>query len=132
MGPILNNYGRSSATPRPIPHVKGVDAEMNLQKGQGDSQIFGYGIDRRLPTPEPHLKGTQAQLNYDMGQGRHMNEIFHQYGKLEQSTRSAPKVKYDGVENLIKGQGDSMKKTLSQCPPTNRRIERPPSAPLWP
>lgn len=120
MGPLLNNYGRSSATPRPVPHVKGVDAEMNREKGHGDSQLFDYRVRHRLTTPEPHVKGLQAQTNYDLGQGRHVNELFTQYGKLQQTIPNAPKVKYDGVQNLIKGQGDSMRKTLSQCPPTQR------------
>ncbi|CAF0830641.1 unnamed protein product [Rotaria sp. Silwood1] len=131
MGPILNNYGRTSATPRPIPNVKGLDAEMNLQKGLGDSQLLQHGIDRYTPTPEPHVKGDQAHSNYDMGQGHHVNDLFHQYGKLQQPARAPPKVKYDGIENLRKGQGDAMRKTLSQCPPTNRRIERPQSASYW-
>jgi hypothetical protein len=131
MGKLLNNYGRVSATPRAGPNVIGYDAEMNFQKGRGDSQLLGYGIERRLSTPDPHVKGDQAQLNYDKGQGRHVNELFQHYGKLQQSAQAAPKVNRDGVQNLIKGQGDSMKKTLSQCPLTNRRIERPPSAPLW-
>ena len=132
MGPIINNYGRASATPRPNPHVKGIAAETNFQKGQGDSQLLEHGLNHRLPTPEPHVKGDQAHLNYDYGQGRHVDELFHQYGQLPQSTRSAPKIKHDGVQNLIKGQGDSMRKTLSQCPPSSRHIERPQSVPLRP
>ncbi len=131
MGPIINNYGRRSTTPRPIPHVKGIAAEMNLQKGHGDSQLLEHDIDRRFRTPDQNLKGNQAHLNYDMGQGHHVNELFHQYGKLEQSTRAAPKVKYDGVQNLLKGQGDAMRKTIGQCPPTSRYRERPQSATLW-
>ncbi len=131
MGPILNDYGRISTTPRPIPHVNGIDAQMNREKGHGDSQLFDHSIHRRLPTPEPHVKGVQAQANYDMGQGRHVNELFHQYGKLQHSNQTAPKVKYDGVHNLIKGQGDSMRKTISQCPPTNRQKERLQSVPSW-
>jgi hypothetical protein len=132
MGPILNNYGRNISTPRRIPHVKGVDAEMNREKGHGDSELFAHRIDRRLPTPEPNVKGAQAQLNYDMGQGHHVNELFHQYGQLKTSSQNAPKVKFDGVQNLIKGQGDDMRKTISQCPPTNRHFERPQSAQLRP
>jgi hypothetical protein len=120
MGTILNNYGRSSTTPRPYRNVKGIDAEMNREKGHGDAQLFNYNIERRLPTPEPHVKGLQAQLNYDMGQGHHVNELFSQYGKLQESSQTVPKVKYDGVQNLLKGQGDAMRKTLSQCPLTNR------------
>ncbi|CAF1398258.1 unnamed protein product [Rotaria sordida] len=131
IGPILNSYGRTSATPRPIPHVKGFDAEMNLQKGLGDSQMLQHGIKRPISTPEPHVKGDQAHLNYDMGQGYHVNNIFHQYGKLQQSARAPPKVKHEGIENLRKGQGDTMRKTLSQCPLTNRDIERPQSASYW-
>lgn len=132
LGPILNNYGRAVASPRPAPHVKGMAAEMNLQKAQGDSRLLAHGLDRRSPTPEPHLKGSQAQANYDMGQGHHVDQLFHQYGRMEQSSRSGPKVKYDGVQNMIKGQGDEMRKTLSQCPPTSRHhVERPQSAPRW-
>ncbi|CAF0946536.1 unnamed protein product [Adineta ricciae] len=132
MGPILNNYGRSApATPRPNPRVKSHEAEVNLEKGKGDSHLLKHGHERYTSTPEPNVKGTQAHLNYEMGQGQHVNQLFHQYGRLQQSARSAPKVKYDGVNNLLKGQGDAMKKTLSQCPPTHRRVERPPSATLW-
>ncbi|UJR10634.1 hypothetical protein I4U23_014831 [Adineta vaga] len=131
MGPILNNYGRSASTPRPNPHVKGLAAESNLLKGKGDCHLLEHGYDRYVPTPEPHLKGTQAHMNYEMGQGQHVNELFHQYGKLQRSARTAPKVKYGGVDNLLKGQGDAMKKTLSQCPPTHRRVERPLTATLW-
>jgi hypothetical protein len=131
MGPLLNNYGRSSSTPRPAPNVKGTSAENNREKGFGDSQLLKHTVDPRLPTPEPHVKGLQAHLNYDMGQGHHVNELFSQYGKLKQSAQAPPKVKYDGVHNLIKGQGGEMRKTLSQCPPTSRHYERPPSAPIW-
>ncbi|CAF1313219.1 unnamed protein product [Adineta steineri] len=132
MGPILNNYGRSSATPRSVPpHVKGLAAQMNREKGRGDSQLLEHGIKRHVPISELNLKGEQAHLNYDMGQGHHVNELFHRYGKLQQSARTAPKVKFDGVDNFAKGQGDSMRKTLSQCPPTNRRMERPQTAPFW-
>jgi hypothetical protein len=132
MGPILNNDHRSSATPRPIPHVKGTAAEINREKGLGDSQLLDHGVNRRLSTPDPHIKGDQAQLNYDMGQGRHVNELFHQYGKLQQTAKSVPKVKFDGVHNFNKGQGDAMRKTIGQCPPTSRHIERPQSVPSWP
>ena len=131
MGSLLNNYGRSAATPRPIPHVKGIDAEVNREKGYGDARLITHGIDHRLSTPEPHVKGLQAQTNYDMGQGHHVNELFHQYGKLKQTAQAPPKVKYDGVQNFIKGQGDDMRKTLSQCPPTSRHFERPQSVPPW-
>ncbi|CAF1969463.1 unnamed protein product [Rotaria magnacalcarata] len=131
MGPIMNNYGHNSATPRPIPHVKGTAAEVNLQKGLGDSQLLQHDIDHYTPTPEPHVKGNQALFNYDMGQGHHVNDLFQQYGKLQQSARAPPKVKYDGVENLRKGQGDSMRKTLSQCPPTTRNMKRPQSVSYW-
>lgn len=120
MGPLLNNYGRNSATPRPARHVIGTDAEMNRERGQGDSQLFDHRVQHRLTTPEPNVKGLQAQTNYDMGQGRNVTELFHQYGRLKQPNQNAPKVKYDGIQNLINGQGDSMRKTLSQCPLTHR------------
>jgi hypothetical protein len=131
MGPILNNYGRVAPSPRPGPHVKGLAAELNLQRSYGDSQLLEHGHDRRLPTPEQHLKGSQAQLNYDMGQGHVVDQLFHEYGKIPQSSRSAPKVKYDGVDNMIKGRGDAMRKALSQCPPTNRHVQRSHSATTW-
>lgn len=131
MGSLLHDYGRASATPRPMSCVKGADAKINQQKGLGDSQLLYHGIKTNEPIPEPHVKGDQASLNYDLGQGRYVNELFHQYGKLEQTPRNAPKVKFGGVENMLKGQGDSMRKTLSQCPPTTRNAERPPSVSLW-
>ncbi len=132
LGPILNNYGRVAPSPRPVPNIKGFAAEANLQKGYGDSQILEHVADRRLPTPEPNVKGTQAQINYDMGQGRHVNKLFYEYGKLPQSARAAPKVKYDGVQNHANGQGDGMRKAISQCPPSTRYLERPQSAAVWP
>ena len=130
MGPILNNYGDNLSTPRRIPHVKGNDAEMNRHKGHGDIQLLQHSIDYRRPTAEPHVKGDQAHLNYDIGQGRRVNELFHKYGQLHQSARGPPKVKFDGVENYTKGQGNAMLKTLSQCPPTDRHMQRPQSVPL--
>ena len=131
MGSVLHNDGRVSATPRPIRNVKGIDAELNREKGRGDSQLFNHHIHNRLPTPEPHVKGLQAQINYDQGQGHDINELFHQYGKVPLSTQAAPKVKYDGVQNLMKGQGDAMRKTISQHPPTSRHVQRPLSAAPW-
>lgn len=131
MGPLLNNYGRSASTPRPIPHVKGNDAEVNRERGFGDSQLLDHGIRQRPATPDPHVKGLQAQINYDNGQGRYVTELFHQYGKLERDIHSAPKVKFDGVQNLIKGQGGEMRRTLSQCPPTGRQREHLQSVPPW-
>ena len=131
MGPLLNNYGQSALTPKPIPHVKGNDAVINREKGRGDSQLLDHGIRQRPATPDPHVKGFQAQTNYDNGQGRHVTELFHQYGKLEKGAQTAPKVKFDGVQNLIKGQGGEMRRTLSQCPPTERHRERLQSIPPW-
>ena len=132
MGSILNPNSRMAPSSRPIPHVKGEAAEMNLQRGLGDSQLLEHGVKTRIPTPEPHLKGYNAQFNHDAGQGHHVNELFHQYGKLPQSIRSGPKVSYDGLENRRKGQGDEMRKALAQCPPTSRPSQRPPSASYWP
>jgi len=132
VGPMINNYGRHPSSPRPIPSVKGNAAEMNLQKGYGDSHILQHDNAHRPPTPEPNVKGVQAHLNYDMGQGRHVHKLFHEYGKLPQSARAAPKVKYDGVRNFKHGQGDAMRKAISQCPPSNRYPDRPQSVPLWP
>lgn len=131
MGSLLNRYGSASTSTRPIPHVKGTAAEINRERGLGDSGIINHRVEQRLSTPEPHIKGSQAQLNYDLGQGRYVNELFTQYGKLAQSTPNAPKVKYDGVQNLIRGQGDAMRKTLAQCPPTNRQAQRSESIPPW-
>lgn len=131
MGPLLNNYGRSASTPRPAPHVKGDDAVINREKGLGDSQLLDHGIRQRPATPDPHVKGIQAQTNYDNGQGRHVTELFHQYGRLQQKPPTLPKVKFDGVDNLIKGQGGEMRKTLSQCPLTERHRESLQSVPPW-
>lgn len=131
MGPILNNYGSNPSTPRRPPSVKGMAAEVNLQKGYGDAQLLQHVVDSYKKTPEPHIKGEQAYLNYDMGQGRDMNELLHQYGQLQQSARAPPKVNHGGIENLRKGQGDEMRKTLSQCPPTSRHMQRPKSGSFW-
>jgi hypothetical protein len=131
MGPILNNYGRHPLSPQAVPNVKGLAAEMNLQKGLGDSQILEHRTDHRPPTPEPNVKGVQGHLNYNMGQGRHVNKLFYEYGKLPQSARAPPKVKYGGIQNLQKAQGDAMRKAISQCPPSNRYPERTQSVPLW-
>lgn len=120
MGSILNQYGRSAPSPRPIPHVKGEAAEMNLQRGHGDSQLLEYVKEERMRTPDPHLKGSQAHFNYEMSQGQNVDELFHQYGKLPLSTQAAPKVKLDGLQYRMRGQGDEMRKTLNQCPPTAR------------
>jgi len=132
MGPLLGNYGLIPPSPRPIPNVKGVAAGANFQKGLGDSRILLHGNSDRPPTPDPNVKGVQAQLNYDNGQGRHVNKLFYEYGKLPQSARTVPKVKYDGIQNFQNSQGDGMRKTISQCPPSMRYLERPQSVPLWP
>ncbi|CAF3388271.1 unnamed protein product [Rotaria sp. Silwood1] len=124
---ILNNYGHVTPSAKPVSHVKGDAAEVNLQKGYGHSHLLEHSIDNRPPSVEPHVKGTQAHLNYDMGHGRFVDKLFHEYGKLPQSARAPPKVKFDGVQNFVKGQGDAMRKTISQCPPSNRYLERPQS-----
>ncbi|UJR35193.1 hypothetical protein I4U23_027960 [Adineta vaga] len=130
--PILNNYGREEPSPRPAPHVKGMAAEINLQKGYGDSQILEHKTDYRPRTAEPHVKGEQAQLNYDMGLGRHVDKLINEYGKLPQSARTVPKVRYNGFDNFEKAQGGAMRKAISQCPPSDRYIERPQPVPVWP
>jgi len=132
MGRLLGNYGRAPLSPQRIPHVNGDAAEANLQKGLGDSRILQHGNSSRPPSPDPHVNGVQAQANYDMGQGRLVNRLFYDYGKLPQSAQTVPKVKYDGIQNFKNGQGDAMRKTISQCPPSMRYLERPQSVPLWP
>ncbi|CAF3646752.1 unnamed protein product [Adineta steineri] len=132
MGPILNNYGKVPPAPRPMPHVKGLAAEGNLQKGYGDSQILEHAADYRPRTADPHVKGVEAHINYDMGLGRHVDKLMYEYGHLPQSARTIPKVKFGGVDNFVKGQGDAMRKAISQCPPSQRYIERPQSVAAWP
>ena len=132
LGSLLHKYGRAPLSPKPAPNVNGVDAENNLKRGRGDSNILTRGTEPRAPTPEPHVKGLQAQTNYEMGHGRSVDKLFHEYGKLPQSARTAPKVKYDGVQNYKQAQGDAMRKAISQCPPSYRVVERPQSVPLWP
>jgi hypothetical protein len=131
MNSILNNYGNVPPSEKPVPHVSGVYAEANLQKGHGFSQILHHIVDHRPPTPEPRVKGVQAQLNHNMGQGHHVKKLFHEYGKIPLSARPEPKVKYDGVYNFNQSRGNAMKKAISQCPPSYRYVERPQSAPLW-
>lgn len=125
MGEIFNNYGQVAMSPRRAPNVKGMAAEINLQKSYGDSMIIHHGVEYTPPSAEPQIKGAQAQSNYEMGQGHNVHQLFHEYGKLLQSARIQPKIKYGGVDNLIKGQGDAMRKAISQCPPSTRFIERP-------
>lgn len=132
LGPILNDYGHLPLSARPAPHVKGDAAEINLQKGLGNSKILEHTRSYREPTPDPHVKGAQAQLNYDNAQGRGMDKLLHEYGKLPQSARTIPKVKYDGVQNFEKAKGDAMRKALSQCPPSNRLHEHLQPIPSWP
>ncbi|CAF2788595.1 unnamed protein product [Rotaria sp. Silwood2] len=128
MGKILSNYGHVTPSSKPVSHVKGVAAEVNLQRGYGHSHLLEHDINNRPPSVKPHVSGMQAHLNYDMGRGRLVNRLFNEYGKLPQSARVPPKVKFDGVQNFAKGQGDAMRKTISQCPPSYRYLERPQSA----
>jgi hypothetical protein len=132
LGSIMNNYGRHPLSAKPVPNVKGAAAEMNLQKSYGHTQILEHGVERYVSTPEPNVKGVQAHLNYDMSQGRSVNKLFTEYGKLPQSARTAPKVKYDGVQNEVNSRGDAMRKAISQCPPSNRYLRSSQSVPLWP
>jgi hypothetical protein len=118
-------------SPRPNPNVIGVQAENNLQKSLGDINMLEHKHDRPTSTPEPNVVGLQAHTNYDNAQGRHVNKLFNHYGKLPQSARVVPKVKYGGVENLKKAQGDAMRKTISQCPPSYRHIQQLQSVPPW-
>ncbi|CAF0938368.1 unnamed protein product [Didymodactylos carnosus] len=133
MGQIINDYGRALPSPRPVPNVKGAAATENRIKGQGDSFLITNN-DPNAPTmPRCEsglgLKGDQAVENYDRSQGRNVDLLFHQYGRLPQSARANPKVKYQGVDNYIKDRGSSMRKTLSQVPPSTRFRERPQSVP---
>ena len=132
MGRLFDNYGKFALSPKPIPHVKGIAAAMNMERAQGDSVMLEHTADYRPTAPEPHVNGTEAQLNYAAARGRSVDKLFHEYGKLPISARPQPKVKYGGVENRTKAQGDAVRKIISQCPPSNRYIERPQSAPGWP
>ena len=127
MGSTLNRTEPLSDTPLPAPHVSGIDAETNFQKAQGDPHMLEHSLDSRSFIREPHLNGVQAHLNFGMSQGHNVNRLFHDYGKLPESARAPPKVKYNGVDNRIKAQGDAMRKTISQCPPSHRYVERPQS-----
>ena len=128
---VFHEYGHVTPVAPPNPHVKGIAAEMNLRRNQGVSHLLEHNNNFREPTPDPHIKGEQAHMNYRVGQGHAVSQLFHDYGKLPLTARADPKVKYGGMENFKKGQGDAMRKTLSQCPPSRRYIERPQSAPLW-
>ncbi|CAF1645790.1 unnamed protein product, partial [Adineta steineri] len=66
------------------------------------------------------------------GLGRHVDKLMYEYGHLPQSARTIPKVKFGGVDNFVKGQGGAMRKAISQCPPSQRYLERPQSVAAWP
>lgn len=106
-------------------------AQMNFRKGRGVANLLEHTNTFREPQPKPHVKGDQGHFNYEGAQGRAVNKLFHEYGKLPQSAPTIPKVKYGGLDNFQKARGEAMRKTLSQCPPSRRYIERPQSAPLW-
>ncbi len=80
MGSILNNYGHVTPPSRPIPHVNGIAAEMNLQQSQGNPHLLKHGHGSRPSTPEPNVNGVQANLNYELARGRAVNKLFHEYG----------------------------------------------------
>jgi hypothetical protein len=128
-GSVIHDPKSVPVSPRLNPNVIGVQAENNLQKSLGDIDMLDHKIDRPTSTPEPHIFGTQAHANYDNAQGRDVNQLFNEYGKLPQSTQAQPKVKYGGVNNLNKARGDAMRKAISQCPPSYRRMERLQSVP---
>ena len=128
MAPLFSNYGHFELSPRPMPNVKGDAATMNMQKAQGTSIMLEHTASYRPAAPEPHVLGMRAHENYEMAQGHSVNKLFHEYGKLPVSARVPPKVKFDGVENHARAQGDAVRKIISQCPPTRRYIERPQSA----
>jgi len=124
LGSILHNYGHNEPPPQPNPHIQGAAAEFNLHRGQGHAHLLEYTNESRPTTAEPHVIGTQAHINYETGQGRAVNKLFHEYGKLPQSARLPPKVKYGGVQNYENSQGTAMMKAITQCPPSNRYIEQ--------
>ena len=130
VGTIMGNYGHLSPTPQPVPHVSGKAAEANLRQSYGHSHILEHSTKYRERTPEPHVKGVPAHDNYDNGLGRSVQRLFYQYGKLPETRRTEPKVKYGGVQNFENAQGRSMQKILSQCPPSHRYLERPQSVPV--
>lgn len=125
---VFQEYGNVTPVTPPHPHVKGIAAEMNLRRNQGASHILEHNTKFREPIPDPHVKGEQAHLNYTVAQGCAVNQLFHEYGKLPVTARTEPKVKYGGIQNFRRAQGDAMRKTLSQCPPSHRFLERPQSA----
>ena len=128
---VFYEYGHVTPVAPPDPHVKGMAAEMNFRKGRGVSNLLEHNNTFREPQHGPHVKGNQAHVNYEVAQGRAVSKLFHEYGKLPHSARTMPKVKYGGLDNFQKARGEAMRKTLSQCPPSRRYIERPQSAPLW-
>ena len=125
LGRLISNYGQFPESPRAVPHVKGVAAEENLRKGLGDSPILEHRLDHRPATSQPHVKGIQAEETYEKAQGGAMNNLFHHYGHLPRSARTNPKVKFDGIRVHAASQGDAMRKTLCQQPPSYRHRERP-------
>lgn len=104
---------------------------MNFRKGRGQSHLLEHNNTFREAQPAPHVKGDQGHFNYEVAQGRAVTQLFHEYGKLPQSARTIPKVKYGGLDNFRNARGEAMRKTLCQQPPSHRYIERPQSAPLW-
>ena len=118
-------HGRfESFDPSSMAHVKGIEGENNLRKNYGDSCLLYHIADYRSSSTKPHVKGDQAHMNYNAAQGHYVNELFHEHDNIPRSARTIPKVKYDGVQNFEKGQGNAMRKTISQCPPSTRDNER--------
>jgi hypothetical protein len=130
---MLTNYAHFPPSPKPVPHVYGPAAEMNLHRSLGVSQLLHQRADYRpAANAEPHVKGDQAHENYNAAQGQIVNTLFHQYGRLPQSARAEPKVKYDGVTNYNNARGEMMRKTLANCPLSHRRRERLQASTVWP
>ena len=121
---MIHDHKSVPASPRLNPNVIGTQAQNNLQKSLGNLDMLDHKHDRPTSTTEPNVIGLQAYTNYDNAQGRHMNKLFHQYGKLPISARVAPKVNHGGVDNFKQAQGEAMRKAISQCPVSHRPIER--------
>jgi hypothetical protein len=132
VGLLLTNYGHFESSPRPNPNIKGTEAENNYHKAQGSSIMLEHRADFRPPAPNPNVAGLQAHVNYEAGHHGHVDRLFHEYGKLPLSARVPPKVTHGGAQNYVRAQGDAVRKIITQCPPSNRYLERPQSVPAWP
>jgi hypothetical protein len=107
------------------PFFRDTSVATYVQNAPGDLLVIEHELDRRITTPDPPVKGVQAYQNYDFARGHLTHQLFHRYGRLPLSARPLPKVKFEGVDNYVKARGDSMRKIVSQQPPTHRYRERP-------